>query len=239
MFRANATEPYLTEIGPTDLHVSSITDFSPSPDGDLAIVLYDDSFCGLLDINICQKQIRQEEEAERKESRKKIEAEAEAGILGLVNSYVTLQIPKEQESIVGPSELQHFIGLFVPLPIRYHIGPIVAIATCPRKPLLVTCGQDRTLLVWNLAKRCVIASEKLTEPVNSCSFHPSGDLLAVGTSEKLLLYSLTFDQLILRTKWESLSCTCVCFSNGGHLLAAGSLIWSFTHRMFQVIERSA
>lgn len=142
------------------------------------------------------------------------------------SEYNVLSSLQTAPEVINSTEMQQFSGLFIPLPIRYHIGPIVAIATCPRKPLLATCGgNDRTLLVWNLAKRSVIASEKLTEPVNSCSFHPSGDLLAVGTSEKLLLYSLTFDSLVLRKKWEN-SCTCVSFSNGGHLLAfaTGALI---------------
>lgn len=221
-YKANATPPYLTPLGPLTLHSSSINEFSPSPDGDLAVIFHDDSYTGLLDLNVALKLLKQQQEAkENEELQLNKEQEDE------IDQFIELQTSMNviPTNVVDTSEMQQFIGLFSPLQIRYHIGPIVAIATCPRKPLLATCGgQDRTLMVWNLAKRCVIASEKLTEPVNSCSFHPSGDLLAVGTSEKLLLYSLTFDSLVLRAKWESLSCTCVSFSNGGHLLAAGSLL---------------
>ncbi|KAK8884974.1 hypothetical protein M9Y10_044100 [Tritrichomonas musculus] len=223
MYKANPDPPYLAYVGLIDLSISTINDFSPSPDGDLAVVLYDNSYSGLLDINVAMKIIKQNNETKENES-KELEQEQEAELNSFMETQAELDMDL-QSSIVNAKEMQQFIGLFTPLPIRYHIGPIVAVATCPRKPLLATCGgQDRTLLVWNLAKKTVIASEKLPEPVNSCSFHPSGDLLAVGTSEKLLLYSLTFDSLVLRTKWDSFSCTCVSFSNGGHLLAAGSLI---------------
>ena len=222
-YKATSADPYLVYLGPLDLSVQSISEFSPSPDADLAIVFYDDSFTGVLDLNIAQKHIKQYMD-QQENDKITLDEDQEDEINEFMKTQSTLDIPETQQ-IVAASEMNQFMGLFSPLPIRCHNGPIVAIATCPRKPLLATCGgTDRTLLVWNLAKRCVIASEKLTEPVNSCSFHPSGDLLAVGTSEKLLLYSLTFDSLVLRTKWDSLSCTCVSFSNGGHLLAAGALI---------------
>jgi len=220
-FKASNAEPYLTLLGPLNLSINSISEFSPSPDGDLAILLYNGSYSGVLDITVAMKSIKQQQENQESE-KLSLNPDQEDEI----NEFLKTQSNFEgTNNLVDASEMNQYTGLFIPLPIRCHIGPIVTIATCPRKPLLATCGgQDRTLLVWNLAKRTVIASEHLSEPVNSLSFHPSGDLLAVGTSEKLLLYSLTFDALVLRAKWESLSCTCVSFSNGGHLLAAGSLI---------------
>lgn len=223
IFKTSLSEPYLQYYGPLDLSIQIITELSPSPDGDLAVIMYDCSFVGVLDINIALRNIKQKQDA-RESEKITLSREQENEINEFLKARTSLDA-HEAQSLVNTAEMNQYTGLFVPLSIRYHMGPIVAIATCPRKPLLVTCGgNDRTLLVWNLVKRCVIASEKLTEPVNSCSFHPSGDLLAVGTSEKLILYSLTFDSLVLRTKWESLSCTCVSFSNGGHLLAAGSLV---------------
>ena len=223
VFKATATSPYIVPVGPLDLNITGITEFSPSPDGDLAVVFHDDSYVGLLDINIALKVIRQQQETRQNDS-VKLSDDADDEYSQLVQAQINLA-KDLQQGFFDAAEMQQFIGVFSPLPIRYHTGSIVAIATCPRKPLLATCGgNDRTILVWNLARRCVMASAKLSEPVNSVSFHPSGDLLAVGTSERLLLYSLTFDSLVLRSKWESLSCTCVSFSNGGHLLAAGSLI---------------
>ncbi|OHT06063.1 hypothetical protein TRFO_05719 [Tritrichomonas foetus] len=220
--KADFDPPFISYLGEIDIHAKSITEFSPSPDGDLAVIFHDDSFVGLFDINVSLKILKQQNEAKENE-KMLLDKDQENEINEFLKSQSTIseQIPS---NLVDKTEIQQFIGLFSPLSIRYHVGSIVAIATCPRKPLLATCGSDKSLLVWNLAKKCVIASVKLNEPVNNCSFHPSGDLLAVGTSERLLLYSLTFDSLVLRAKWESLSCTCVKFSNGGHLLAAGSLI---------------
>lgn len=216
-------EPFLIYLGKLDLSIESITEFSPSPDDDLAILIYNGSYSGVLDINIAIKNIKNQQDNEEND-KILLNQDQENEINEFIRTQTDFDL-EDTSNLVGISEMNQYNGLFIPLPIRCHVGPIITMATCPRKPLLATCGgQDRTLLVWNLAKRTVIASEFLSEPVNSLSFHPSGDLLAVGTSEKLLLYSLTFDSLVLRTKWESLSCTCVCFSNGGHLLAAGSLI---------------
>lgn len=224
VYRATSAVPHLVHVGVLDLHITSINEFSASPDGDLAVVLYDDSFSGLLDLNVGQKVMRQQQEAAENEALKLARKDQEEDEDDISQTQTSIDLDA-QANVVEETEVHQFIGLFNPLPYRFHVGPIVAIATCPRKPLLATCGGvDKTLLVWNLAKKCVIASEKLSDPVNSCCFHPSGDLLAVGTSEKLFLYSLTFDQLVLRAKWESLSCTCVSFSNGGHFLAAGSLL---------------
>ncbi|EAY20952.1 hypothetical protein TVAG_172090 [Trichomonas vaginalis G3] len=222
-YKATGGEPHLIYFGPLDLSINSISEISPSPDGDLAVVIYDDSYTGILHLDKAFEKIKQAMEAEQSE-KLQLDNEQEDELNEFMKTQSSIDV-SETNAVIGAAEMNQFNGLFTPLPIRCHMGPIVAIATCPRKPLLATCGgQDRTLLVWNLAKRTVIASEKLREPVNSCSFHPSGDLLAVGTSDKLLLYSLTFDSLVLRAKWDSLSCTCVSFSNGGHLLAAGALI---------------
>lgn len=223
LYKANGEAPFLTQIGPIDLNINSVSDFSPSPDGDLAVVLYDNSFAGLLDVNVAVKLIKQNQQTTENQSAE-LDTEQEDELANFMSTQAELD-SDIQSSIVNAKEMQQFIGLFTPLSIRFHIGPIVAIATCPRRPLLATCGgQDRTILVWNLAKKSVIASQKLPEVVNSITFHPSGDLLAVGTSERLLLYSLTFDSLVLRSKWEPFSCTCASFSNGGHILAAGALI---------------
>ena len=43
-YRLNNSPPYVTEIGPLDLQITSIRDFSISPDGDLAVIFHSDSF---------------------------------------------------------------------------------------------------------------------------------------------------------------------------------------------------
>ena len=58
LYKANGEAPFLTQIGPIDLNINSVSDFSPSPDGDLAVVLYDNSFAGLLDVNVAVKLIK-------------------------------------------------------------------------------------------------------------------------------------------------------------------------------------
>ncbi|KAH0788361.1 cilia- and flagella-associated protein [Histomonas meleagridis] len=217
-FKASQSYPYLEFIGPLNLQADIINEFSPSPDGDLAIVLYNNSFTYLLDFNIAQKYIRQ-----RNEMKNKNGVSLDSGRIYSFDDFLEIKT-KNDNQFLDIYEIEQYIGLLTPLPMCFQMGPITAIAKCPRKPLIATCGKDLTLMIWNLAKKTVLSTVRLSETVNSCSFHPSGDLLAVGKSNSLSLYSLSFNSLILNHKWEPLSCTCVSFSNGGHLLAVGSVM---------------
>ena len=56
---------------------------------------------------------------------------------------------------------------------RFHNGAILGLDVCARKPLVVTCGVDKTVRVWNyLEKTCELA-KTFTEEAFSVAFHPS------------------------------------------------------------------
>ena len=45
-----------------------------------------------------------------------------------------------------------------PLLTGFHVGPILGMDVCIRKPWVVTCGMDKTVRVWNyLEKTCELS----------------------------------------------------------------------------------
>lgn len=99
IYRANQCEPYISLIGEICYDFGPILEFSPSPDGDQAIILHNESHCGVIDLVVAQKIIKQQSE--------------------------------QNISSENRTELSQFLGLYCPLSIRFHNGPVVAIATCP------------------------------------------------------------------------------------------------------------
>lgn len=117
-----------------------------------------------------------------------------------------------------------------------HKGPIASISSCAYKPMIASCGsEDRTVIVWDYSKQQSILQSEFTETLIQVSFHPSGDLLAVASTEKLYLLSTTVDSLVQQAQWPLFNCLSVQFSNGGHFLVAASHIITFINPYTQEI----
>jgi WD40 repeat protein len=102
--------------------------------------------------------------------------------------------------------------------------------------MFVSCGaEDKTVIVWDYSKQCSALYQEFSEPLTDVSFHPSGDLLAVATSEKLYLLAATVDSLVNRAQWPLFNCLSIVFSNGGHFLVAASHIITFINPYTQEI----
>ena len=61
---------------------------------------------------------------------------------------------------------------------------------CIRKPLIVTCGSDKFIRIWNYEERTIEAYKSFNEEAHCVSFHPSGLHLVVGLSDRLRLMSV-------------------------------------------------
>jgi len=117
-----------------------------------------------------------------------------------------------------------------------HKGPVAAISSCAYKPMLVSCGsEDRTVIVWDYSRQCSVLSSEFNENLTDVSFHPSGDLVAVASSDKLYLLAATVDSLVGRAQWPLFNCLSIQFSNGGHFLVAASHIITFINPYTQEI----
>lgn len=72
---------------------------------------------------------------------------------------------------------------------------ITGLDTCVRKPLLVTCGMDRSVRVWNYLENTTDLVKFFSEEAYSVSIHPSGLHILVGFSDKLRLMNLLMDDI--------------------------------------------
>eukprot|EP00753_Platysulcus_tardus_P007913 PLAT15528.6.p1 GENE.PLAT15528.6~~PLAT15528.6.p1 ORF type:complete len:1283 (+),score=804.90 PLAT15528.6:80-3928(+) len=97
---------------------------------------------------------------------------------------------------------------------------ITGLDTCVRKPLVVTCGLDKTVRVWNYLDRSVDLMQTFSEEAYCAAFHPSGLHILVGFSDKLRLMNLLMEDIREVKSIPIKACPEVAFSNGGHLFAA-------------------
>ncbi|RLN97001.1 hypothetical protein BBJ28_00009119, partial [Nothophytophthora sp. Chile5] len=97
---------------------------------------------------------------------------------------------------------------------------VTGMDVCVRKPLLVTCGLDRTVRVWNYMERTCEVSKRFNEEAFSVACHPSGLHLLVGFADKLRLLNILMDDIRAFKELPVKACRECQFSTGGHLFAA-------------------
>eukprot|EP00397_Hematodinium_sp_SG-2012_P003973 GEMP01003983.1.p1 GENE.GEMP01003983.1~~GEMP01003983.1.p1 ORF type:complete len:1382 (+),score=370.47 GEMP01003983.1:167-4312(+) len=101
----------------------------------------------------------------------------------------------------------------------FHIGPILGMDVCVRKPLVVTCGADKTVRIWNYIDKTCHLMKQFNEEPTACAFHPSGFLLIVGFSDKLRLMNLLMEDMRTFKDLPIKACRECRFSNGGQYFA--------------------
>ncbi|OWZ18454.1 WD domain-containing hypothetical protein [Phytophthora megakarya] len=108
---------------------------------------------------------------------------------------------------------------------------VTGMDVCVRKPLLVTCGLDRTVRVWNYIDRVCEVAKRFNEEAFSVACHPSGLHLLVGFADKLRLLNILMDDIRSFKELPVKACRECQFSTGGHLFAAvnGNTIQVFSH----------
>ncbi|KAI8896953.1 quinon protein alcohol dehydrogenase-like superfamily, partial [Globomyces pollinis-pini] len=133
------------------------------------------------------------------------------------------------------SDEQHKYEVFME---SSHTGPISGLALCIRKPLIVTCSQDRSIRIWNyMTGTCEMVKFFNDEP-QSVSLHPSGLYLLAGFGDKLRLMNILMDDLRPVREFSIRACKECVFSNGGHIFAAahGNIVQIFSTWTFENIE---
>ncbi|RKP04335.1 hypothetical protein CXG81DRAFT_8469, partial [Caulochytrium protostelioides] len=102
----------------------------------------------------------------------------------------------------------------------FHHGQITGMDVCVRKPLLATCGSDRSVRLWNFVDNTVELVKYFSEDPHSVAIHPSGLYLLVGFSDKLRFMSILLDDLRVFREFSIRGCREVQFSTGGQFFAA-------------------
>jgi len=91
---------------------------------------------------------------------------------------------------------------------------------CIRKPLLVTCGTDRSVRIWNHESNTCELVKFFPEEAHSVAFHPSGLQILVGFTDKLRLMNLLMDDLRSVKEIPIKGCRECQFAAGGQRFAA-------------------
>ncbi|KAJ0409484.1 hypothetical protein P43SY_002374 [Pythium insidiosum] len=105
-------------------------------------------------------------------------------------------------------------------PNEHGVRHVTGMDVCVRKPILVTCGLDRTVRVWNYLDRSCEVAKQFSEEAHSVSCHPSGLYLLVGFADKLRLMNILMDDIRPFKEFAIKACRECQFSTGGHLFAA-------------------
>jgi len=102
-----------------------------------------------------------------------------------------------------------------------HCGAITGMDVALNKPLVVTCGVDHTIKVWNYTTMtCELTKTFPNDDLLSLACHPDGFQIAVGFRDKLRLLQLSIDDMKQMNEFSLKGCRQCRFSVGGHLLAA-------------------
>lgn len=131
-------------------------------------------------------------------------------ILNLDNSQIfNLSFTSEQEEAKPLSDL-------------FHTNAITGLDVCIRKPLIVTCGIDNAVRIWNYEKNNLEVFEVFTEEPYSVAFHPSGFHIVVGFADKLRMMNIFATTIKHYKEIHIKGCKEIKFCNGGHMFAAAN-----------------
>lgn len=113
------------------------------------------------------------------------------------------------------------VGEFQIKDLKYmnHIGEVVDIAVCRRKPFFATAGVDKTIKIWNYSENTLEYNRSFDKVVNSMSFHPSGLHLAASFKDKVRIINITIDELEIVRDINIRDSRKIEFSEGGKYLA--------------------
>lgn len=102
----------------------------------------------------------------------------------------------------------------------FHSGQITGMDVCVRKPLVATCGNDRSVRIWNYLDQSIDLCKQFNEETLSVAFHPSGLYLLIGFVDKLKLMNVLMDDIRPFREFGIRGCQECRFSNGGQYFAA-------------------
>lgn len=109
---------------------------------------------------------------------------------------------------------------FEPLSELFHTGAITGLDVCIRKPVVVTCGRDRSVRVWNYITKRAELITYFNETPHSVAFHPSGLYVLIGFTDKLRLCNILMDDIRCFKEFPIKQCMECRFSHGGQYFAA-------------------
>lgn len=125
----------------------------------------------------------------------------------------SLELLKEDENNFRPT-LHSF----------HSLGPrgksdITGLDSCIWKPIIATCGLDRSVRIWNYEDKNIEVSQFFDEDIYDISLHPCGLQILLCCSSSVQLCNILVNELRLEHEIGIQSCQLCCFSNGGQYFA--------------------
>ncbi|OQS02156.1 WD domain-containing protein [Thraustotheca clavata] len=99
---------------------------------------------------------------------------------------------------------------------------ITGLDVCIRKPLIVTCGVDKSVRVWNYNDKSTDILKFFKEEALAIALHPSGLHVVVAFVDKLRMLNILMDDIRPYREFPVKSCREVRFSHGGQYLAVAN-----------------
>ena len=102
----------------------------------------------------------------------------------------------------------------------FHHSVITGMDLCIRKPIVATCGLDKTIRIWNYVEKKLELLKTFSEETYSLSLHPSSLHILVGFADKLRFMNILMDDFRVLKELPIKACKECQFSNGGQHFAA-------------------
>lgn len=107
-----------------------------------------------------------------------------------------------------------------PVTLSYHSGAINSMDIAIRKPLIATCGNDKSIKIWNYEEKTLETMTTFSDEPFSISIHPSGLHLVAGFSDKVLMMNvIPGNHIKMYHSFPFKSCREIKYSNGGQYFA--------------------
>ncbi|KAG7390346.1 hypothetical protein PHYPSEUDO_008174 [Phytophthora pseudosyringae] len=114
----------------------------------------------------------------------------------------------------------------------HQVGPVLQVDVCVQRPIVVTCGTDKTIRVWNFELNHYELLHHCPEEPTTVAVHPSGFQLVVAFKERVRIYQLLQESLRQVKELAIKACRFVRYAHGGHLFACASGLTVTTFRAY-------
>ncbi|KAK1939385.1 Cilia- and flagella-associated protein 57 [Phytophthora citrophthora] len=114
----------------------------------------------------------------------------------------------------------------------HQIGPVLQVDVCIQRPIVVTCGTDKTIRVWNFELNHYELLHHCPEEPTTIAVHPSGFQLVVAFKERVRIYQLLQESLRQVKELAIKACRFIRYAHGGHLFACASGLTVTTFRTY-------
>jgi len=102
------------------------------------------------------------------------------------------------------------------------VGAVWQVDACIQRPIIATCGADKTVRVWNTEVRAYEVVHACAEEPVALALHPSGFLAVVAFKERARVFHILHASLRQARELAIKACKFVRYSHGGHIFACAA-----------------